>query len=95
MRHRKFSHKQAIAGVKARLSNLIDIPPPEQLIERVPGYIIHFVNGKFTVVGLEPEGRCDQHRALFKGGGSILSGMDGIHAEIRKIMPPLNGCCNF
>ena len=91
MRHRKFTHKQALAGVEARLRNLVDMPPPTQLLDRVPGYIIHFVNNKFQVVDLIPEGYCNQYKAVFQSVNSILSGMDGIHAEIRKIMPPLTG----
>ena len=91
MRHRKFTHKQALAGVEARLMNLVNMPPSEYPIDRVHGYIIHFVNNKFQVVDLIPEGYCNQYKAVFQSGNSILSGMDGIHAEIRKIMPPITG----
>lgn len=92
MRHypaRKFTHDQALAGVEAKLRKLVNMPPPDYPLDRVPGYIIHFVNGIYTVVNLEPEGYCSQHRATFHDNSSILSGMDGIHAEIRRVMPPL------
>ena len=80
---------------QARFANILERPVQPRPADRVPGYIIHFVNGIYTVVNLEPEGYCCQHRAILPNGDSILSGMDGIHAKIREIMPPLMSWRSF
>ena len=95
MRHRKYTHKQAVAGVAAKLRNILDGPSPNYPLDRVPGYIVQFVNNRFQVVDLLPEGYCNQHRAIFQNGIEIVAGMDAIHAELRKRMPPLLGWRNL
>ena len=86
---RKYDDNDRDLANQVRFANILARELEPRPLDRVPGYIIHFVNNKFTVVDLKPEGYCNQHRAIFKNGIEIVSGMDGIHAKIREIMPPL------
>lgn len=86
---RKYNDHDRELANQARFANILAITSEPRPLDRVPGYIIHFVNNKFTIVDLEPEGYCNQHRAIFPVGIEIVSGMDGIHEKIREIMPPL------
>ena len=92
---RKYDDNDRLLANQARFAKIMAIPAEPRPLDRVPGYIVHFVNGIFTVVDLQPEGYCNQHRAIMPNGIEIVSGMDGIHAEIREIMPPLMSWRNF
>ena len=92
---RKYNDYDRKVANDVRFANILAREPRPTILDRIPGYIIHFVNNKFTVVDLQPEGYCNQHRAIFQNGIEIVSGMDGIHAKIREIMPPLMSWRNF
>ena len=92
---RKYSDHDRELANRARFAKMLLIPPEPRPLDRVPGYIVHFVNNKFTVVDLLPAGYCNQHKAVFPDGHSIISGMVGIHAEIRKMVRPLMSWRNF
>ena len=92
---RKYNDYNREVANKVRFANILKLPLEPRPLDRVPGYIIHFVNNKFTVIDLQPEGYCNQHRAIFPNGIEIVSGMDGIHEKIREIMPPLMSWRNF
>jgi len=88
MRHSKNTRKQAISGENLRLAKILARPAPDYPQDRQPGQIIQRQNGQELIVELIPWGRCDQHRAVFPDGSEIRAGMDEIHAEIRRRLPP-------
>ncbi|MCK4782153.1 MAG: hypothetical protein KAV87_00270 [Desulfobacteraceae bacterium] len=92
---RKYSDQDRIKSAQVRLANALAHPTPDYPLERVPGQIIHVINRQILIVDLIPKGRCVQHLARFPDGTEILAGLNGIHAEIRKRMPPLLGWRNL
>ena len=94
MRH-KYTDYDRQKSAEVRLANALAYPAPDYPLDRVPGQIIHIVNRQILVVDLIPKGRCVQHLAKFPDGTEILAGLNGIHAEIRKRIPPLLGWRNL
>ncbi len=93
MRH--YTDQDRIKSAQARLANALEHPVPDYPLDREPGQIIHIINRQILIVDLMPKGRCVQHLARFPDGSEILAGLNGIHAEIRKRMPPLLGWRNL
>lgn len=90
MRHYDDTDREA--AKRARLGKIADIKHDEpRPAERQPGESIHRLNGQELIVKLLPWGRCTQYRAVFPDGAEIKGGMDEIHTEIRRRMPPLRG----
>lgn len=87
-KHRENQKLRSALGVAAVNRNLINGPCPDYPAQRENGVIIQAVNKQIVVVDLIPEGRCDQWLALFPSGEFGVAGMNDIHAEIRRIMPP-------
>lgn len=88
---RKYSHRQAVLGVTARLHKILDAPSPDYPSDRQPGRITIDLNGQHLVIDLIPAGDCTQYQAVFNGVPWKIAGMKKIHAEIRRRMPPLRG----
>lgn len=88
---RRYTDQDRIKSAQARLANALAYPAPDYPLDREPGQIIHMVNRQILIVDLIPKGRCVQHLARFPDGTEVLAGLNGIHAEIRKRMPPLLG----
>lgn len=88
MRHRKYTANDREKATNSRLAAALNRPAPDYPQGRVPGQIIQHQNGQELTVALIPWGRCTQWKAIFPDGAEIRGGMDEIHAEIRKRMPP-------
>lgn len=87
---RKYNDTDREKAPNSRLEAALSHPTPDYPQGRKPGQIIQRHNGQELVIDLIPWGRCTQWRAVFPGGLEIMGGMDEIHAEIRRRIPPLN-----
>ena len=88
---RRYSDEDRAKGQRERLGKILGSPAPDYPQGRKPGRITVDVNGVALVVDLIPAGNCTQWLAIFDGAPWKVAGMDKIHTEIRRRMPPLKG----
>jgi len=87
---RKYNDNDRLKSVFVRAANRADNLPEYPEERKTREIVVTEEGAELLRVILKPWGRCDQWCAVFPGG-EIKGGMDEIHAEIRRVMPPRRG----